>query len=160
MKKELEYIGGNITGVSASVFLCAMGGILVWVNGGSGWYVLSTLHGRMLPLSLIFLSWLFTYALYGFRLAMRVFCKTDRCYLSVQGRVCLAYLLDLVWYAIFFCTRMSMLALVVILTSAVLNISVLLKFGKGMIISKSADAAVILCEILYMIFTVMYGLLK
>ena len=160
IKKELEYTACSIAGISAAVFLCAMGGILLWVNGGSGWYIMNSFVHRRMPLTVIFLTWLTVYALYGFRLAVRRFSFCDSRRTLLQGAVCLAYILDLVWYALFFCTRLWALALVVIAVSLFLNITVLVRAGKRMFLAGAGDIIVILCELFYAGFTVMYGLLK
>ena len=160
IKNEFRLIGCRLAVISVSVLFCAMGGILLWVNGGSGWYIVNTLHKNSLPLSVIFLTWLIVYALYGFRLAVRGFCPCDKRYAAVQGAVCLAYIFDLVWYALFFCTRLSLFALIMILIAVFLNITAFVRSGRGVITARWADIAVVLCEIFYAVFTVMYGLLK
>jgi len=160
IKKELEYVICSIAGISAAVFFCAMGGILLWVNGGSGWYIMNSFVNHGIPLTVIFLTWLVVYALYGFRLSCRGFRCCDRRSAALQGAVCLAYILDLVWYALFFCTRLWALALVVIVVSLLLNLTVLLRTGKRMILAGAGDVIVILCELFYAGYTVMYGLLK
>lgn len=167
LKRELCCLTKHIAIIGLSSFLCAIGGVVLWINGGSGWYVLNSVsanqHGR--SLTFIFLVWLIVYALYGARLVLIAFSDTVSC--SCQKRVVLAfsltsfsYLLDLVWYALFFCTRLTIFSLIVLSLSAILNVVVILISKHGLIIAYLLNIVVIIAQFAFVCFTSTFILLN
>ena len=110
-KRELDFIGANAGLFGIAAFLAAMGGVLLWVSGGSGWYFYKT-AGRDAPS---------VAALFTLSLAVCGLCGLSGALIYVWGRavcpmksvwpsVCMiagAYLMHLGWYAAALCTRMT-----------------------------------------------------
>ena len=114
-----------------SAFLCAVGGVLVWINGGSGRYLFAACRNfsHTLSLTAVFLIWLAVYALTGAVIgAIGLLLREIGILPFVLAAA--SYLLGILWYALFFCTRLSFLASVMLLGAAVLNIVILLKYGR------------------------------
>ena len=162
LKTELECLIDHAPAAAFTAFLCAMGGILLWVSGGSWSYTVLSRAEFGLSLTVSFVIWLIAYALYGLRLGLLWFC--GRCLTRRTAAACaavlLAYLLDLVWYSLFFCTRLAVFPLIIILISSALNIFALTAGGKGRVLGKICDLAVVIVQILFVVRTVMYILLK
>lgn len=162
LKCEFECLIDHAPAAAFSAFLCAMGGILLWVSGGSWSYTFFSMDEFGLSLTASFVLWLIAYALYGLRLGMLWFC--GKCLTRRTAAACaavlLAYLFDLVWYSLFFCTRLAVFGLIIILLSLALNIFALTAGKKGRVLGKICDLAVIVIQILFISRTVMYILLK
>ncbi len=133
LKHELKAVGDNIPLVGLSAFLCCIGGILLWVSGGSTWFAAKMTYKPHFTLSLagVFIVWLLCYGLVGVLLAL--------IWISHKARVCgsgvslkafsivmAVYLLMLSWYAVFFCTRLMLFAVILLLVSIVLCGAVLI----------------------------------
>ncbi len=109
-------------------FLCALGGVILWVEGGGIPYRLSGLPGSTGSESLFleFIICLITYALFGvimgltYRMLHGNFCRIPQFSSKIWALFFLevgVYLLNLIWYAIFFCTHLHIFALIIILIS-------------------------------------------
>ena len=123
---ELRAVTENIKLILLGAFLCAIGGVLLWINGGSTWYFLRHTHScTTLELTGIFTAWLFIYGLVGVMLTL--------IWMTGQYRLCGlrssllsfalmsgVYLLMLVWYALFFCTRLFLFSVVILCLSVIL----------------------------------------
>ena len=124
----------NISVIILFSFMTSLGGVLLWVNGGSTWFILQSnkLQNVSVSLSGAFVLCLLIYALMG--AIMGIILKSDACICGRGNRSVAAfsltmamYILSLAWYAVFFCTRLS-------LFSAILLIIVLL-FGAALFIA-------------------------
>lgn len=166
IKFELKCFTDHIAVLGLGAFLCALGGILLWINGGSGWYVLRSVSGAVGSRSLtgVFLVWLLVYAFYGIRLALvgvgEGICRDPKRIFTVFALTSLAYLLDLVWYALFFCTRLTAFALIILILSLLSNLLILLLSKKGMILHKIIVVVVLFAQIYFVWFTVSFLLLN
>jgi hypothetical protein len=127
IKYEIKLIGENIPLIGLSAFLCVIGGILLWVSGGSSWFALriGISHGFTLSLAGAFVLWTITYGLVGAVLSLiTIICRAgilcDKRCIIVFGVVMISYLLMLSWYAIFFCTRLTVFPLILLLCSVLL----------------------------------------
>ena len=127
IKFELKLIGENIPLIGLAAFLCIMGGILLWISGGSYWFAVrvGTRGGFTLSLVGAFTLWLICYGLVGVSLALIGFicnagiCCDKRCIKSF-ALLMISYLLMLSWYAIFFCTRLIVFPLILLICSVLL----------------------------------------
>lgn len=167
IKLELNCLISHITVIGLGAFLCAIGGILLWVNGGSGWYVLNSVSAARNSSSLtgVFLVWLVVYALYGVRLALigigeGISCRDQRHAFVGFCLTSLAYLLDLIWYALFFCTRLTWFALIILLISVLIELLLICMSRKWMLIGLAVNIIVLLAEISFVCFTVSFLLLN
>ncbi len=108
--------------LALGAFLCAAAGAALWVSGGSAWYALQSAgrEDRLPPLAAAFVIWLLVYGLYGFLLAAILLGRREwgRNALALFGSVIGSYLFSLGWYAVFFCTRMSLFGILLLLLSA------------------------------------------
>lgn len=113
----------RITGLCA--FLFCMGGILLWVSGGSNLYYL---RGAPVPIGGLFLLWLLIYGLTGVLFACILLTESFRCRTPGRGGILTglcasAYVFMLCWYAVYFCTRLLLFSgILLILTVIVLGI--------------------------------------
>ena len=123
LKREFCLIGDNLSAVIAASFFTAFGGVVLWVSGGSERYFMkqaASSHGCAVPLASVFVLWLAVYALCGFVMALTwmhscVFMKKQgicACMLAGFG-----YLMTLVWYALFFCTRLTLFPALLLILS-------------------------------------------
>lgn len=157
---ELKWLTEHIAVIIVGAFLCALGGILLWINGGSGWYVLNSVSGAVYSHSLtgIFLVWLIVYAIYGIRLALAAvgegICRIKKWVFLIFTLTALAYILDLVWYALFFCTRLTVFALIILVLSVIINLAILLISKRGMILHKITIVVVLSAQSYYVWFTI------
>lgn len=166
IKWELGRLTNHIAVIGLGAFLCVMGGILLWVNGGSGWFVLQSFGGRgPHSLTIVFLIWLFAYALCGIRLAVRW--AADGCTERERRRAfigflltALAYLLDLVWYALFFCTRLTLFSLIVLLIAVLVNLAAAACSRREMFLPVLLDIAVVTVEIGFICYVIYFLLLN
>ena len=111
-KRELDFVAANAGVLGIAAFLAAMGGVLLWVSGGSGWYFYKT-AGREAPS---------VAALFTLSLAVCGLCGLSGALIFVWGRAacpmksvwppaCMiagVYLAHLGWYAAALCTRMTL----------------------------------------------------
>ncbi len=136
----------NPAPLGLGAFLAAVGGVLLWVSGGSGWYVVRSAGGELPPLMTVFVLWLLCYALYGFLMAAVVLgCveQADRAGLAL-GALAASYLCSLIWYALFFCTRMVIFAGLILILAAAALIFAGIQFRRAPILTLAA-AGVLLC---------------
>lgn len=141
LRIEMHAVSANIKLILLGAFLCAVGGVLLWINGGSTWYFLrsaSQIHAG-LSLSGVFVAWLITYGLTGAMLALvwssgRYRLCGCRVSLCSFGLISAVYLLMLVWYALFFCTRLFIFSLVILSLSVVLCAMALILLRKTMVL--------------------------
>ena len=111
-KRELDFIAANAGILGVSAFLAAMGGVLLWVSGGSGWYFYKT-AGRDAPsVAALFSLSLAVCGISGLCAALILLWGRAACPMrSVwPSAVCTAgaYLAHLGWYAAALCTRMTL----------------------------------------------------
>lgn len=136
IKRELKLIGDNIAAVILAAFLASAGGVILWINGGSTWYFVKNSGGDRL--GLVFSVWVISYALVGASLVLL--------WLLYSGRHCdyhkiiplfalcaLSYLFMLVWYALFFCTRLSVFAGIVLIFCCVIDVVLFLSMRKTLL---------------------------
>lgn len=129
LRFEINIIKNNILIIAAAAAVCCIGGILLWINGGSTWYVAnSALRGKY-PISQsgIFLLNCMAYVLLGILLALN-FIYTKNCLLHPRTglssfvRSAGSYLFLLIWYVIFFCTRLTIFSLALLIISGIMLI--------------------------------------
>ena len=89
-KRELDFLGANAGVLGAAAFLAAMGGVLLWVSGGSGWYFYKT-AGQCAPS---------VASLFALSLVLRSVLPSAGCTAGT-------YLFHLGWYAAALCTRLT-----------------------------------------------------
>ncbi len=166
LKREFAYIGCHLPMIGVWVFLCCIGGILLWVNGDNHWYAAMTLShpGRMLPISTVFILWLFVYGLTGAFLGLILLTGGERC--VGEGRVLCAfscattgYLLMLVWYALFFCTRLTWFASVILLFSCAFVLSSLFLLRGGMRVPVATAILILAVECAFVFYSFSINLL-
>ena len=131
LKREMQFISENIAVIALASFLCATGGVMLWINGGSSWYIIRTSGGSSPQMSLIFAAWIIAYALIGAAAAMIwLVYHSGRCdFHKVIPWFCMAvvsYLFMLVWYAVFFCTRLVIFSAIILMISCAADILLLL----------------------------------
>ena len=147
IRRELALLLENAPILGLGAFLCCFGGILLWVNGGSGWYLLRRAGERGMPgLTASFLLWLCAYGLIGMALAMIALADRLRCLRRNLGLPAFAlgaaaYLLMLLWYVLFFCTHLTLLSVLLLLLSLAL-------VGMLLIVTKRTFLALSVCLIL------------
>ena len=111
-KRELDFLGANAGVLGAAAFLAAMGGVLLWVSGGSGWYFYKTAGyaGPPSVASLFALS-LVLCGLCGGTAGMLLLWGRAACpmrsVLPSAGCTAGTYLFHLGWYAAALCTRLT-----------------------------------------------------
>lgn len=139
LKNELSFIGRNIGLIGFSAFVCCFFGILLWVNGSNMWYIIrsSVLSERLPAVSVVFMVWLTVYGLSGMVIA---FVYLHQKYGMTKCSLCpfvlswLAYILSLAWYAVFFCTHLTLFASVLLILAILADISLVLLIRKGLLI--------------------------
>lgn len=129
MRFEINIIKNNIFLIAVSAVVCCIGGILLWINGGSTWYVTnSALRGKfIIPQSGIFLLNCIEYVLFGILLALNfIYMKNclihPRTGFSSFVRSAGSYLFLLIWYVVFFCTKLTIFSFVILILSGILLI--------------------------------------
>lgn len=167
IKWELNCFTDHIAVIGLGAFLCAIGGILLWINGGSCWYILKSVSGADHTRSItgVFIVWLVVYAIYGIRLALigvgeGVLCLNSKKTFTLFCLTSFAYLLDLVWYALFFCTRLTVFALIILLFSLTVNLLVICLSKRRMILHTALNIVVLLAQVSFIWFTVSFILLN
>jgi hypothetical protein len=100
-----------------------MGGILLWVSGGSWSWHIRYAGGNALPIGVMFLLWLCVYGLTGVLIAFLVLSAGCLCQRSTRMLPVLtagAYIFMLCWYAVYFCTPLGLFSALLLLFSIVL----------------------------------------
>lgn len=140
LKYEFSSVKDNIALIGLAAFFCCMGGILLWVSGGSTWYIMNILHKPEYSLSLsgVFIAWLIVYGLLGTSLALVWIISRGggsvKICLATFGLISMSYLLCLTWYTAFCCTRLSVFAAILLIIAAVMNIASAVIMRKASII--------------------------
>ena len=148
--------------ILVSAFVCCFGGILLWVNGTNLWYVMSSFRTPKYSVSVTgaFLLWLVAYALCGAVLALILSCgmSVGRCRpgsaLTAFAMCCGVYLLMLVWYAIFFCTHLTLFALILLLSVLALTIAVFCMIRHGLMTLKLLLFGIAAVELYFIYFNI------
>ena len=127
LKNELAWLGSNLPWAGLGAFLGAFGCVILWISGGSGWYALKAMRTPMPSLALLFVLSLLSCGFCGMTAALVIRCgrcggKADKAPHPVR-HIAAAYLFGLGWYAVFFCTRLSLFG-AVLLSAALLTMAV------------------------------------
>ena len=158
LRREIQFIGQHIAVVAAAAFLCALGGIFLWINGGSSWYVIRTSGGTSPRMSIIFTVWVIAYALCGAAIAMiwlvyrtgkRAFCAS----IPWFSLAVMSYLFMLVWYAVFFCTRLVVFAAIVLIISCISDVLLFLFMRKTLLIFSVITVILFMIQAYFVWFT-------
>ena len=158
MKRELCFLGEHIPVLLLSAFLAAAGGVVLWISGGSSWYFIRTASGSGVGLGFIFSVWILTYALVGALMALlwltysggrRDFRKTMPLFVLVT----LSYLFMLVWYALFFCTRLAVFSAVILILSCIIDAVVFFFMRKSFLLFDCALAVVFAVQTYFVYFS-------
>ena len=147
------------------VFLCCMGGVLLWVSGGSNYYYIRGPHGSV---GLLFLLWLVIYALTGLVLACILLTESNRCVSHsrrirsgiLTGLCVTSYLFMLCWYAVYFCTRLVLFSGILLTVTMILFVTIFVVMRTGMILAKAAVFLAETGQILCMVYCYSVNLLK
>ena len=149
LKREVCFLVENYRTAALCPFLCCMGGILLWVSGGS-----PALYLRKCGISAgaLFLLWLPIYGLTGLVLAWIFLVRRNSCRGegTVLPALCAgAYLCMLCWYAVYCCTGLVLFAGILLLLSIVLLGTVFIMFRHRCILMRAvillAETGQILC---------------
>ncbi len=163
LKRELNFLITHIGIIGFSAFLCCFGGILLWVNGTNIWHILRAEHIPDFSVSVtgIFLIWLFTYGLCGMVLAL-ILLQSRTCRNAVPliafSVCCGIYLLQLVWYAVFFCTHLLFFAFIVLLTAFLMTIILFFLIRHSFVLLKFLLIAITLVELYFIYFNLTFYL--
>ncbi len=164
LKREADFLVAHIGMIGFSAFICCFGGILLWVNGTNIWHILRTgpLPSGSISVTWIFLLWLLTYGLCGTSLALlilqgRVFCRNNLA-LTAFSVCCAVYLLQLVWYAVFFCTHLFFFALFIHMLAFLLTILLIFLVRHSFMLLKVLLIAITLVELYFIYFNLTFYL--
>ncbi len=149
-KRELDFAAANAASLGIAAFLAAMGGVLLWVSGGSGWYLVKT-AGRDVPS---------VAALFTLSLAVCGFCGLFEALIlawgwaacpmrSVWPSACCAagaYLAHLGWYAAALCTRMTLFGGILAIAAVVLTAAARLLLRRPPVLLTAAALALLAGE--------------
>ncbi len=169
IKHEIKFIGENIPVILLGTFVCCIGGILLWVSGGSGWYCVYALsHGHIPSLAALFLVWFAVYGLCGAVMALS--CLWDRTSLaqsfhelSGMKAACLGgagYLMMLSWYAVFFCTRLIFFSAALLVLSFLCYGAILFILRKRFLLLTLALILIEIIQLCFICFNFSFCLLK
>ncbi|MBQ8185424.1 MAG: hypothetical protein IJ037_00965 [Clostridia bacterium] len=116
LKREVCFLIGHYKTAGLCAFLCCMGGVLLWVSGGSWMY-----HVRpyTVPIGVMFLLWLTVYGFTGLLMAVLLLSGRCRCGKG-SALTAAAYVCMLCWYAVFFCTPLTFFAGLLLSLSVIL----------------------------------------
>ncbi len=124
-KRELDFVAANAGVFGISAFLAAMGGVLLWVSGGSGWYFVKTAGHAAPSVAALFALSLTVCGCCGLSAAMILMWGRAACPMrSVWPSACAvagAYLAHLGWYAAAMCTRMTVFGGILAVVSVLLT---------------------------------------
>ena len=155
LKRELGFLLAYPAQIGLGAFLCAVGGVVLWVSGGSGWYYLKA--GQLPSLTAVFLLWTLLYALYGCLLA--VILLTGKSILNPKAALvgaaatAASYLLSLGWYAVFFCTRLQVFAAILLILAAAGLIAAAISMRRTLILTFLAFLVLIGSEFYFICLT-------
>ena len=131
VKCEFRWLGEHLKTAGVWAFAAAAGCVILWVSGGSGWYPLKAMRYPLPSLGLLFALSLLGSGFCGLAGALSALCGGGKkgagtfvCppFKSVAlpvrrtavGWCAAAYLFGLGWYAVFFCTRMTLFGAVLL----------------------------------------------
>lgn len=163
MKWELGYLINNSAKIGLAAFLCCFGGILLWVNGTNIWYVMNSFHMPKFSVSVtgLFLLWLLTYGLCGVVLALILLqsrtCRNNTA-LTAFSICCGIYLLMLVWYAVFFCTHLTIFAFFVLLITFFLTVILFFRIRYSLMTVKILLVIMTVVELYFIYFNLTFFL--
>lgn len=158
LKREIRFLTGGLRAIILAAFLCALGGVILWINGGSAWYFIRASGGSTPPISLIFSVWVFAYALCGGAAAMiwlvyrRGKCSVSHA-LPCFGLSLVSYLFMLIWYALFFCTRLTVFAAIILILSVLIDFLLVFLMRKTLIIFSFLMIVIILVQVFFICFS-------
>ena len=136
---EISFILSNIYVIVIFSFLTSLGGVLLWVNGGSVWFIMqSSKNPNNISLSAVFVLSLVIYAMMGAVVSIVLKTENHIC----RGKNALTaivltmamYILSLSWYAVFFCTRMSLFSAILLMIVVILGVLLFFTVKKRLII--------------------------
>ncbi|MBE6725576.1 MAG: hypothetical protein E7576_10365 [Ruminococcaceae bacterium] len=153
LKCEFRWLGEHLRAAGLWAFAAAAGCVILWISGGSGWYPLKAMRTPLPSLGLLFALSLLRAGFCGLAGALcssvgwegdkqgktigtclrRLFLPSRR---SAVGWAAAAYLFGLGWYAVFFCTRMTLFG-AVLLVGGILS---LIAAGCGVRLGKLSAA--------------------
>ena len=164
LKREADFLIAHSGMIGFSAFVCCFGGILLWVNGTNIWHILRSgaLPSDAVSVTRIFLLWLLTYGLCGTSLALlllqgRLFCRNNL-FLTAFSVCCAIYLLQLVWYAVFFCTHLLFFALFILSLAFLLTILLFFLVRHSFLLLRLLLLAITLVELYFIYFNLTFYL--
>ena len=161
----MEFLLSNISIILLFSFLYALGGVLLWVNGGSTWFIVQSyqFHSNAISLSGAFVLSLVIYALIGAVVSM-VF-KLNKCSMSGKNSSMTAlilamsmYILSLAWYAVFFCTRLSVFSSILLAIAILVGAALFVVTLKRMILLSFGIILLEVCEIYFLYVNICFYL--
>lgn len=163
IRRELNYMAYNFGKIGLSAFICCFMGILLWVNGTNILYVLrsKTINGFSASVTGTFLLWLVAYGLCGAALSLIFLLgQTRQCknLLIAFSVCCMIYLLQLAWYAVFFCTSLLIFAFIILFTAFLLTILLFFLVRHSFVILKIIIVTVALVELYFIYFNLTFYL--
>lgn len=158
LKEELRFILDHIAIVILAAFIGATGGVLVWINGGSTWYLIRTGCGAVPQMSIVFSVWVITYGLMGAAMALIwLIYREQRCdfgrTFTCFSLCALSYLFMLVWYALFFCTRLVVFAGIILILSCVTDGLLFWFMRKTLVTFQAVMAVAVVIQAYFIWFT-------
>ena len=167
IRREISFILSNFSVIVLFSFLTSLGGVLLWVNGGSTWFIMQSYKFENIKISLTgaFVLSLSLYALMG--AVMGVILKSNTCGCGGKNKSVVAfsvtmamYILSLAWYAVFFCTRLSLFSAVLLTIVLILGSVLFFAVRKTMILLSLLVVSVELCEIYFLYVNISFYLLN
>ena len=108
-RRGFAWLGQNIAAAGLGAFLAAAGCVLLWISGGSGWYPVKAMRCDLPPLAALFTADLLVSGFLGATAALCAVLGRERgAACGAFGGTAAAWLFGLGWYAVFFCTRMTL----------------------------------------------------
>ena len=158
MKREMHFLSENAAPIALSAFLFAVGGVLLWINGGSSWYIIRMTGNTSPQMSVIFSVWLITYSLIGAAAAMIwIINRRGRdCRKNALPLFCLAvisYLFMLTWYALFFCTRLVIFSAIILILSCISDVMLFIFMRRTMVLFSVIMVTVTAVQTYFLWFT-------
>ncbi len=167
LRRESAFLLSNLSFIFLFAFLCALGGVLLWVNGGGTWFVVQSyqFHNTSTSLSGAFVLCLVIYALIG--AVVSVIIKMNGCIRGAQNNTLIAvalsmamYILSLAWYAVFFCTRLSVFSSILLLIVVLIGVALLVVVRKTLILLCVGIILIELCEIYFLYVNISFYMLN
>lgn len=165
IRRESAFLLSNLSFIFLFSFLCALGGVLLWVNGGSTWFVMQSyqLHNNSIGLSGAFVLCLVIYALIG--AVVSVIIKMNGCRGGKNNTLAAVvlsmamYILSLAWYAVFFCTRLSIFSSILLFIAILIGGGLFVITRKSLILLSVGIIVIELCEIYFLYVNISFYLL-